>query len=682
MPQLLETLNASDMQSLGLQLSAADIYSVNHSSLKDAVVQFGGGCTGEVISSSGLIVTNHHCGFSQIQGLSSIQNNYIDSGYWAPDYKDEFPCPGLTVTFIKEIIDVTGAVTAGTTVLSEDERVKLVKSRTDSIEKANTKGTYSAFVRAFYYGNQYFLFKTEVFKDIRFVGAPSALIGKFGGETDNWMWPRHGCDFSLFRIYADSSNRPAPYSKNNIPYHASSFLKINIGEKHEGDFTLVYGFPGRTFEYLPASSVNLLLSQTDPVRVKIRDVKLDAWRQSMQENDTIHLQYAAKFNTLENYYKKWKGEIVGLTKFNVVEIKRAFEDSLRFVNQAAVGILDSLNYRNEIIKPISLLNDYYAEAMNTVEIAQISAQFKTLLSFSDTTSDSLIFAELKRLRSVIPKAYRNYSLKADHRAALKMLRLVTENLEEKDLIPMLANCQHSPANLEEVLNDLYSKSNFTDSSKIGMILRKSYSSIRKKIAKDPAYAFYKSVSEKFSIIQKDLEKQNLLLNSFQRKYMALLMEADKNRAFYPDANSTMRVSYGNIKSVNVADGKIYNWYTTTDGILEKHNDREVDYRLPSDFAALLRSKDFGRYGQNGKLTVAFLSSVHTTGGNSGSPVFNGKGELIGINFDRMWEGILSDYYFDEGTCRNISLDVRYLLFIVDKYGHAQRLINEMEIVGE
>ena len=688
LPHLLEGLNEKEMKSMGMKLNAEDIYSINKSSLKDAVVQFGGGCTGEIISQSGLLITNHHCGYFQIQSLSTITNNYLEDGFWAANGQDEIPCPGLTVTFIREIIDVTEQVLAGISdSLNEATRLSLIKSRSDSLEGAVTNNLHGM-IRSFYHGNEYYLFKTEVFTDIRLVGAPPQSVGKFGGETDNWIWPRHTGDFSMFRIYADNENRPAEYSKENRPYTPGTFLTINIGGLAESDFAMVMGFPGKTNEYLLSPGLEMIADQTNPNRIEIREARITVLRNAMNENDTIRLQYAAKVNTLENAYKKWKGELVGFSKFNALEGKRASEE--KFLD--AIRKLPSLvqdtgiiwEYGNQIVKakPLNAANDFFTEAFPGIELLSIAAKFKTLVTLCDSsiTDENQIRSEADRLMHDLRIYYRNYNKSVDQEICNKMIAIAWQKMDKAYLPKQIAD-EGRRNRLEKYAREIFTHSLFVDSTQTLKFLEHFRKADGRKIKNDPAYGLALAIGELNRKLQRNLAVVNLELSRLQRIYMKDLLLIQEGRPLFPDANLTFRVSYGKIEGTNPRDGIHYNFYTTADGILEKNAMGIDDYEIPLRLDELFRKREFGRYGSNDSLHVGFLTSAHTTGGNSGSPVLNANGELIGVNFDRIWEGVLSDYYYDESYCRNVCLDIRYVLFLIDKYGNASRLIDEMKIVN-
>ncbi len=683
-PQLLEQYNESEMQQLGMKITAKDIYSVNNGSLKDAVLQFGGGCTGELISGRGLLITNHHCGFSTIQGLSTIEKNYLKNGYWAATDSAEIPCPGLTVTFIKEIIDVTGIVMQDVNDnQSEETRNSFIKVKIDSIEKANTAGIIKkGVVKTFYNGSEFYLFRSVVFRDIRLVGTPPVSVGKFGGETDNWLWPRHTGDFSMFRIYCDSTNKPSEYSKTNVPYKAENFFEINIEGVKEGDFTFTYGFPGKTNEYLTSSSMDLVYAQTNPNKIKIREARLNIWRTDMYSNDTINLQYSSKFKTIANYYKKWVGENLGLKAFNVVGKKNEYEAKIiSESNGMAKPIIDSIAMFNSRLRPLSHNYDYYVEALQGIEFAQLAQKFQKLvtLSQSDTVSAETLSKELSRLKADYRGFNKNYSKSTDKKVCFAMLKLANTQLQ-KEYRPSFFSKFKSENEIQAYTESLYGKTLLSDSTAMMSYLNNFKKRKIKVLLKDEGYKFGKEIYSTTQNLSIQITGINVELNRLQRKYIALLRVTDKTRKFWPDANSTLRVGYGNVNGMKAADAKYYDFFTTTDGVLEKIDRTNPDFEFPLELEDLIRKKDFGSYGKNGSVPVAFISSNHTTGGNSGSPVINAKGQLIGINFDRLWEGNMSDYYFDENTCRNIAMDMHYFLFVVEKFGKATRLIDEMKIV--
>ncbi len=691
---LMLKMKESALKAEGMKISADEVFSNDKPSLKDAVVQFGGGCTGEVISDQGLILTNHHCGRSQIQSLSTLEKNYFENGFWAYKKSEELPCPGLFVTFIIRIDNVTDSIIPSlTSGMTEEQRTAKVKEISSRLEKNATKDThYKAEVKSFYYGNEYYMFIKEVFNDIRLVGAPPAAIGKFGGDTDNWMWPRHTGDFSMFRIYADKDNKPAAYSPNNVPFKPRKSLDICLKGIKEEDFAITYGFPGSTKEYIPSQAVELVQEVTDPSKVKIRDVKLDIWRKKIAENDTVRLKYISKYYTISNYWKKWDGEMTGLRKSNAVQVKRDEEKKfIEWVNanetrQKKYGsLLHSFDSLYKLVTPLSRLNDYNTEALYGIELISFintSIQPLSELAKNDSISnDSLRSAAAKVYKNAIG-VYKNYSANVDKEVMAALLKLFRNDIPTEYL----------PSAYEEIKSKykddytkyaerIFSKTIFADSVKLKSFLDKFNHKSLKAIQKDPAYILARNIADNFTAkASAQFARLNSEINLVQRTYMKGQMEMAGDVKLYPDANLTLRVATGHVKGYTPRDGITYAYYSTLDGIMEKHNPNSDEFNVPPKLRELYSRKDFGRYAVNGKVPVAFIADCHTTGGNSGSPLLNGKGELIGLNFDTVWEGTLSDIHYNPDRARNISVDIRYVLFVVDKYGHAKNLIEEMNIV--
>lgn len=701
-PILLQQLNIKQMQDMGLKLSAEEIYSINHSSLKDAIVQFGGGCTAEIVSPNGLILTNHHCGLGSIQRLSSPQHDYLADGFWANSLGDELPCPGLTVTLLIRMEEVTGKVLDKVTdAMPEFQRAQIIKQNIAGIEKEAAAGTsYEAKVRAFYYGNQYYLFVAEVFKDIRLVGAPPSGIGQFGGDTDNWMWPRHGGDFSVFRIYTDSNNHAAEYSKNNIPYHPRKFLPISLRGYQPGDFTFVFGYPGTTREYMTSAGVDLIANQENPVRISLRQQRLDIINKEMNENKQVRIQYTSKHQGIANGWKKMIGETDGIRKTGALEKKKAFEvkfqtwaDSLSGVHpQAGVSqpspygtLLREFDKLYEAYKPIDIASVYLIEAGMGIEIVRFTSPFMDLVKQSKdkNAKPEDISKSVQKLRKGAQGFYKDYQTSIDRQVFIAMLKSMMEKMDKKFQPPAILDLEKRYKNdYSGITQELFDRSLMPDSAKLFRLLKAYKASDYKKLEKDPLYKMVESIYDQYSkeIIPLS-QKFNAKIDSMQRIYMAGQMEMGKSR-LYPDANSTLRITYGKVRGFQPCDAVSYNYFTTTKGILEKEDPSIYDYAIHPKLKQLLTSKDFGRYSdKDGSLHVAFIATNHTTGGNSGSPVLDANGYLLGLNFDRNWEGTMSDLIYDPDLCRNITLDIRYCLFIIDKFAGAQRIIDEMKIMN-
>ncbi|WP_205504440.1 S46 family peptidase [Rufibacter psychrotolerans] len=698
LPMLLKQLNEADMQKKGMRLSAEDIYSVNKSSLKDAIVQFGGGCTGEIISNQGLLLTNHHCGYGQIQSHSSVENDLLTNGFWAMTREQEKPNPGLTATFIVRMEDVTkqilGDVPAG---LPEAEREQRVQANIKKVQEQTTAGThYGAIIRPFFYGNEYYMYVTETFRDIRLVGAPPESIGKFGGDTDNWMWPRHTGDFSLFRIYAGPDNKPADYSPNNKPFTPKHHLPISLAGIQEGDFTMVFGFPGRTTEYLPSQAVREIAEISDPAKVKIRTTRLNLLDQDMKADPKVRIQYAAKYASVSNAHKKWIGEMRGLKKLNAIAKKQELE------RQFAAWVAQETGRKNtygqvlpqfeqnygQLAQGVTLARDYFMEAVLGVELLNFAQNYLNLANALERVDPAAApqgsAQELvDRLRKSATGYFKNYNLATDKKVFAALLEMYVKDLDPKfhpQLLKVVTD--KYKGNWAAYADYVYGTTQLASEQKIQNLLQLPPAQLQAKLLTDPAVqllnAFANVYRTRVLPTYTTLTDQNTLLN---RTYLQGLREMQKDRKFYPDANLTLRVSYGQVDGYKPADGVTYDYYTTLEGIMEKEDPAVVDYKVPAKLKELYQKKDYGPYGVNGQMPVAFIASNHTTGGNSGSPVINARGELIGTNFDRNWEGTMSDIMYDPDRVRNISMDARYFLFIVDKFAGAGHLVKEMTLVN-
>ena len=692
LPILLEQLNIADMQQRGFQLTAEDIYSVNKSSMKDAVVLFGGGCTGEVISEEGLVLTNHHCGFSSINALSSLEHNYLRDGFWAKNKSEEIPAPGLTVTFIISMHDVTDSIIPYLNPqMDEQTRANVVSQRSAQLSAAFKKGThYDAMVRSFYYGNAYYLFVTETFRDIRLVGAPPASVGNFGGETDNWVWPRHTGDFSMFRIYAGKDNKPADYNAENVPFKPRYSFPISLKGVEANDFTLVYGFPGRTQEYLTSYAVDLTVNSFNPNRISCRDARLEIMNDYMRGNDTITLQYASKAKGLANAYKKWKGEMLGLQQTDAIGIKQQYETDFQVWANTHVGkdyryVLVNLKQAYTSFRPYSELADYTSEAFYAVEAINFAGNFRSLVEKSavDSITNEALGQIAAELNNKSEGFYKNYCLRLDRDMFAVMMEIYSQKVDKQlqsDYFKSQVAAYHG--DFKAWANAVYGKSVFTHPDKLNKLLSTYSKKKLKKLSNDPLYKLYIEVTSLYEVQSKQfIQPAQIQIATLMRDYMRGQMAKDSEKIFYPDANSTLRVTYGNVEGYTAKDAVYYNFQTTDRGLLEKYKEGDEEFDLPKPLVDLIKARNFGAYGDvNGNLPIAFIASNHTTGGNSGSPVINAKGELIGTNYDRVWEGTMSDIMYDVDRCRNISLDIRYTLFIVDKYAGATNIIQELKIV--
>jgi len=690
-PSLIDAALEGEMQTLGMKLTAEDIYSFNKSSLKDAVVHFGGGCTSELISDKGLLLTNHHCGYGRIQAHSSVENNYLRDGFWAKNLGEELSNPGLTATIIVRIEDVTKGVLDGTTAqMTQSEKAVVVNRNIREIGTKAIEGTgYGYIIRPFYYGNQYFMFITEVFKDVRLAGAPPSSIGKFGFDTDNWVWPRHTGDFSVFRIYANKDNKPAEYSEDNVPYTPKHYFKINLKGADEGDFTMVYGFPGRTQEYLSSHMVNQIINKQDPGRIRMRDKSLEIINAGMREDEKVKIQYAAKQSRISNSWKKWKGEVKGLKRLNAVEKKKALEDKFKAAvaaNKQFKGyenLIDEFDKTYELFLELDYARDMFIELFYYgPEMIRFSDRFAKIANMlkADTLPDEMIQAEIEGLKRSIEGHFKNYNEDIDRELFSELSKIYFDELKPDQLPTIKATIDKKfKGDLVDYRDWLFKKSMFDNKDQLLKFLEKPK---YKKIEKDPVYQFRSSMLE--SYFQNIKPKHVILsakIDSLYEVYMKALMEVLPNETtYFPDANSTLRVSFGKVEGYTASNAIDYSYYTTLDGIMEKYIPGDYEFDVPEKLIALWEKKDYGQYGRDGEMRVCFTASNHTTGGNSGSPVLDANGYLIGLNFDRVWEGTMSDIMFDPEKCRNIMVDLNYVLFIIDKFAGADHLVKEMSLV--
>lgn len=683
------------MQEMGMQISAEEIYSLNQSSIKDAIVLFGRGCTGSIVSEQGLLFTNHHCGFGSIRNHSTVENNYLDEGFWATNLDEELPNPGLTITLLKQMEEVTDSILRGVDPeMTEAQRDAMIKKNSERISNnAKKNSPYNAFVRAFYNGNQFYLIYTETFRDIRLVGTPPYSIGKFGGSSDNWMWPRHTGDFAVFRIYANAENQPADYSENNIPYKPAHHLPISLNGVSEGDFTLVYGYPGRTNVYLPSHAVELIAEATNPHKVRLRQQRLDIFDKYMQTDPQIRIQYASKDAGVANGWKKMEGESNGVHRLDAINKKVKLEEA--FQEWALAGgeqrkaryakLLPSFAEAYELLAPYALATDYMNEAGRAIELIGFASQFRFLYEASQEkdVSQSYIQSLIKRYKQRTESFFKDYHEPIDREVAQKLLQLYLDYLPP-DLRPAFVNEINLKYNghVEAFVDALFAKSMFTTKNQILDFLNNYKPRHARRLLRDPAYSAANDISLLYEIRIKDTRQRlNTTIDSLQRIYMAGLIEMRKGSYLYPNANFTLRVSYGLVEGYSPADAVEYNYFTTLDGIIEKDDPNNYDFVVDNKLRRLFFNSDYGNYADDfGKMRVAFVASNHTTGGSSGSPVLNANGHLVGINFDRCWEATMSDLMYDPIQGRNIAVDARYVLFIMDKYAGAGHLIEEMTLI--
>ncbi|PZW41509.1 peptidase S46-like protein [Mesonia algae] len=685
-PSLLEGMNEGEMQTLGMQMSAEDIYSVNQSSLKDAVPHFNGGCTSEVISPKGLLLTNHHCGYGQIQSHSSVENDYLADGFWAKNLSDELANPGMTVTFIVEIKDVTTQVLKNTeNASSEEEKQQMIAQNKQSVIASSPKEEWQTNrISTFYDGNQFMLFKVETFKDIRLVGAPPSSIGKFGSDTDNWMWPRHTGDFSLFRIYADKNNRPAEYSENNVPYTPKHYLPVSLDGVAEDDFTLVFGFPGTTDEYLPAVAVEQLVETINPARIGLREVALKEQDAFMRKDQQIKIQYASKYARIANYYKKWIGESQGLKKTDAVGIKRNQEKQFtqrvkaKDLEKEYGSLLTDFDNAYAEFEDYNLAYNLFSEAfIRNVELLKNGFQLYQLEQVLEARGEQSFNDRKANILEDFKASYKDYSAQVDEKVFEKVIEFYAQNTPKEFLSQEFIKKDKS-----QLTKEIYNNSALTTYSKLEELLEGSSEEVVEKLNKDEGYQLVKELSKEFfENVLPNYRSKKLEIDALQKTYMKALLElSPKEARLFPNANGTLRVTYGQVKGYSPKDAVRYKPVSYLEGVREKYVPGDYEFDVPQKLLDLIDNKDYGQYAENGKMPVNFIGTNHTTGGNSGSPVIDAQGNLIGLNFDRVWEGTMSDIYYDPSISRNIMVDARYILFIIDKYAGATHLIDEMKLV--
>lgn len=693
-PSLLKALVENDMKAMGLKLSAEDIYSINKSSLKDAIVHFGGGCTAEVVSDQGLILTNHHCGFSQIQSHSSVEHDYLTDGFWAKDFASELSNPGLTATFIVRIEDMTAKVLEGTEGLDENARNAKIANQIATLESETEKAEpgHQAEIKPFYYGNEFYMIVTKTYRDVRLVGTPPSSVGKFGGDTDNWMWPRHTGDFSVFRIYAGADNEPADYSENNVPYKPGHSLPVSVKGTKPGDFTMVYGFPGVTQQYLHSAAVKFITQEMNPRAIGMRDKSLDIINATMASSDRLRIAYASKQARIANAWKKWIGENKGLERLDAIATKEAMEKKFADIvakdpklTERYGKVLKDLEAHYDVAKKYlmarSMVIEFYFVGP---EILRFASAFEDLANKYETLSkENKVKEEIEKLKASTAGFYKNYDPETDRQILAALYPMYIEGLSA-DLRPAIHSTLTAKygSDWDRYSKEAFAKSIFTDEARLIAFLDKFKKGSVKKMQNDPIMQLQASVLDAWK--NKAAQQAGIYqarLDELMRTYVKGMMTLLPDRKYWPDANSTLRVAYGKVEGSEPQDGVVYKPFTTIDGVLEKYVPGDREFDLPERLIDLAKRKDFGQYAdKNGDLPVCFTASNQTTGGNSGSPVIDGEGNLIGINFDRSWESTMSDVMYDPERCRNIIVDIRYVLFMIDKYAGASHLVQEMKIV--
>lgn len=681
-------LNEKEMKDLGMKISAKQIFDPSKPSIKDAVVQFDGGCTAEIISPQGLLLTNHHCGYDNIQNHSTVENDLLTNGFWAKDMNGELPNPGVTVDFIADIKEVTNEVLAGTQNLDAKAAQELINKNLETVKAGfKLESWQKVVIKPMYYGNKYYAYIIETYKDIRLVGAPPQSIGKFGSDTDNWVWPRHTGDFSMFRIYADKNNKPAEYSKDNIPYKPKYFLPVSIKDKQENDFTFVFGFPGRTTEYLPAIAVEKIMNETDPAMISVREVALKTLDEKMRTDAATRIKYASKYASVANYWKKWIGEVEGLKKSDAVSKKKNYEQTLIAKNAQIKPTIDELNQLYTEQAPYNLNKAYYSEVLRNAETLTLTNNYYNFVKAVEAGKMDAKTAESFKAR--LSSIYKDYDAVLDAKVTAKLLALYANKTPKQFL----------PAGFEQYKDENQNLKSIEELSKNSIITGRgtlngatTYSDINKVFAdqnglvqnlkNDPLMKLLTAFREHYiASTDAKVTAYQQQIDVLQKKFMAQQMETDKARKFFPDANSTLRVTYGQVKGSNPRDAVSYGYQTHIAGIMEKYVPGDYEFDVPKKLIQLYNTKDYGIYkDKTGDVPVNFTATNHTTGGNSGSPALDAYGNLVGLNFDRQWEGTMSDINYDPRFSRNIMVDTKYILFVIDKYADAKWLINEMKIV--
>jgi hypothetical protein len=688
---LLEKINQAEMTELGFQLTAEDIYNVNHSGLKDAIVFFGGGCTGGIVSDDGLLFTNHHCGYDEIQNHSSIEHDYLKDGFWAMDREEELPNPGLEVRFLRSIENVTAEITNEIPDSTDEEtRRKLLKEKALEIEsKASDDGKYRADVKSFFAGNEYYLFVYEVFKDVRFVGAPPSAIGKFGYDTDNWEWPRHTGDFSIFRIYTAPDGSPAEYDAGNIPLRSKRSLPVSMNGVNEGDFTFILGYPGSTDRYLSSFGIKQTMEVTNDIRIAVRGVRQEILQNDMVNDQAVNIKYASKYSRSSNYWKYSIGQNRGLKRLNVIPKKEVEEAEFQIwaeadsARKAQYGsLLEELETvyvaRNSSEFNFQYLNEAFFRAAEIMDFISEFQYLYMLLLMEDQDNEDLT-NEISELREMTETFFAEYNQSTDQKVTEAMFRLyggmvpLSQRPDVYDLIQ-----KKYKGDYHKFVSKLFDNTFFLSGEKVKAFLDEPEIAT---LNKDMGFITMNSIFRKYYEEYQILDSYDLELNGLNRKYLQARMEKDSNALKYPDANLTMRLTYGTVGDYSPRDAVHYDYITFLKGVMEKEDPENFEFVVPGKLKELYEKKDYGPYSKDDKMPVCFITNNDITGGNSGSPVLNAKGELIGLAFDGNWEAMSGDIAYEPELQRCICVDIRYILFIIDKYAGAGHLVKELKLIN-
>lgn len=687
---LLEQLNIKKMNEMGCKLSAEDIYSINHASLKDAIIIFGNGCTGEIVSDQGLILTNHHCGYEAIQYHSSLEHDYLSDGFWAGNKSEELYTPDLKVTFLVRLEDVTNQVNAVLKEgMKEEDRQKAIEEIKEKIKSEATAGThYEASVDDFFGGNNFYLLIYEVYNDVRLVGTPPNSIGNFGYDTDNWMWPRHTGDFSVFRVYSGPDGKPASYSKDNVPLKPRHFLPISMKGVQKGDFTMVMGYPGSTERYITSEEVKEMMEITNPNRIKIRGVRQDIIMKDMLADPKIRIQYASKYSQSSNYWKYSIGQNQGLKNLDVVNRKQ--QDEKEFQDWANAdperekeygNVLSTLQTAIKSRRPYTHAFQYLSESLQASEIMLQGIKYYRLYSTMVYMPDST--AQIKEMIDKIRKEkddfFKDFNLETDKKVSAAIFKLYSENVQPEYLPEFIKEVKSkNKGDFSKYVNSLYKKSFLIDKAKTEAFLNKP---TKEALAKDPGFKATMDFLSTYFTLNSATEQFDNVINPAMRKYIAGAIQKNEGKTYYPDANFTMRLTYGTVGDYKPRDAVYYDYYTTLAGVMEKEDTSNFEFKVAPKLKELYKNKDFGQYAQDGKLRLCFTTNNDITGGNSGSPVMNGNGELIGLAFDGNWEAMSGDVVYEPLLQKCICVDIRYVLFVIDKFAGARHLVDEMKLMN-
>ena len=684
--------NYDEMQRLGLKLTADDLYNANHSSLKDAIVQFGGGCTAEMISASGLLITNHHCGYGSIADVSTVEHNYLENGFWAKRMDEEIPAPGLTVKFLVRMEDVTNEMNKANVGNTADKKKKAFDKMKDALEKkAAENGKYTATVTPYFNGNQYILLVYQIYTDVRLVGTPPKALGKYGGDTDNWMWPRHTADFSMFRVYADANNNPAAFSKSNVPYKPKKFLPVSIGGVKEADYTMIMGYPGRTNRYETSYGVDLSINELNPSIVKIRDMRLTIMRGYMRKDAGVNLKLASTYAKIANYWKYFIGQTEQLKRLNVIAEKQQqennFTDWAKSNNSDYNGLMSRFSKLYVDYRPYAKQSVYFNECFKGSALASLASKTDTLyqlLSDAKATPVSITNA-IQALKKARKETMKEFVAAPEQEIFARTAEMYYKDIpqsQQPDIYQKFIFKQFGSNDWTKTFND-FANYTFLNTFLLDDVKFENFCSNPSldKMNADPAIQYALSFTKNYNDNYKPIvDAFNKNKGDLAKSYIKGLMEMNKGKMFYPDANSTMRISYGTVGGYRPQDAVSYDYYTTIDGLLAKYKPNDYEFGLPNDFLELCKNKDYGRYAnEKGELVTCFLTNNDITGGNSGSPVINANGALLGLAFDGNWEAMSGDIAFDKKYKKTIVVDIRFVMWLIDKYGGAQNLINEMVV---